>query len=1048
VVLEFEKFMMNKHLTLSALTVGVVLSGGMVWAQTGAPKPMDSVRLVNPGFEDEKAGWTIQERTPMTTMVAEAARTGKFGLRVNDEDEKLGSSAWSAPIAVTARQGYELTFWAKSPQGSAAGVYLSFTGQDGKSISEYQPATILRKSEEWKKYRLLVRAPETATAMKVWIHSFGQAKMNFDLDDLQLVKASGPEVDGLPVPVPATASLEARTRKTPPYIILKLDDMASAGTRVPVQWKKLAEFTRGRNIKASIGIICKSLEGDKPEYLGWIKEQHATGLFEFWNHGYEHKEFEFMGASYEDQKQRMDRCEELARTKLGFSLRTFGPPYGNTDDVTSRVLSESKDLKIWLYGDAQNLGGKIDLNRIGEVNIESPLFSPSLEKFKAGYEKYPDRNYFVIQGHPPQWDDARFEQFYKIIDFLVGEKAVFVTPEEYVKVAGLTPIKEPGVSKNSPVVVKTAALIPVAARQMAGARQIVGTPQDLIANGDFEAPLADGWTVNGKTVTAPQVVEAKIEGAPVKRAVQVELAAAVGAQPWDVRLVAAKTPQTVAKGDMVLVQFWAKSSQKTRILAVFQQATEPYEKTLRQTASLNPQWQKFTFYAPAKTNYGPGGSNFELMLGQATGKLDIAGVSVQNVGQMNVAEAKERFGAETVDYYGGEEHDDRWIPAAEARIEKIRKADLKIRVVDANGKPVPGAKVVLTQKKAAFRWGTAVNYRLLEEGADGDKYRAEVKRLFNTAVLENELKWKATDGKPEALQRAAAMLDWLKANGFAVRGHTLVWGNDRYLPDRIKGLSADAARDAVHKRVDDAVSMTKGKVYVWDAVNEAGLNVELWDKIGWNEFAGVYKRAKAIDPQLLLAYNDYNISNEAPDRGTLRRKVEARIQTLLDAGAPLDILGDQAHIGIPLTTIPRALEIWNEWGKKYGKPIEITEFDANIEDDQVHAKYVRDYLIGAFSNPNIESFLMWGFWEKAHWLGATGAMFRADWTPRPAQLAYEELVLKKWRTNLSLTTDRAGTVATRGFLGDYDLQVTAAGKKTTVPISLGKGGWQKDVVLP
>lgn len=89
------------------------------------------------------------------------------------------------------------------------------------------------------------------------------------------------------------------------------------------------------------------------------------------------------------------------------------------------------EIKVWLYGDPKNPAGKVVLERVGAVNIENPTFVPSLEKFVDGYNRNPARPYFVIQGHPQQWDDARFAEFVKIVDFLVSQKATFILASEY-----------------------------------------------------------------------------------------------------------------------------------------------------------------------------------------------------------------------------------------------------------------------------------------------------------------------------------------------------------------------------------------------------------------------------------------------------------------------------------------------------------------------------------------------------------------------------------------------------------------------------------------
>lgn len=246
-------------------------------------------------------------------------------------------------------------------------------------------------------------------------------------------------------PQPTTpTSPTVLARKSPPIIIIKVDDLRRQNETVNPRWQRLVDFAKSRKLKTNIGIIADSLDGDHPAYFQWIKDQQATGLFEFWNHGFDHKQWtengktlqEFKGPPYEQQKEHMTRANLLARQKLGFSFAAFGAGFNATDETTVRVLRESPDIRVWLYGDKKNPADKIVMERVGAVNIENPIFHPSLQKFIEGYNRYPNQTYFVIQGHPQQWDETGFAQFVQIVDFLTGEKAVFMTPSEYAKTHG------------------------------------------------------------------------------------------------------------------------------------------------------------------------------------------------------------------------------------------------------------------------------------------------------------------------------------------------------------------------------------------------------------------------------------------------------------------------------------------------------------------------------------------------------------------------------------------------------------------------------------
>lgn len=598
----------------------------------------------------------------------------------------------------------------------------------------------------------------------------------------------------------------------------------------------------------------------------------------------------------------------------------------------------------------------------------------------------------------------------------------------------------------APVAVAPVAAAPVAVAPVAVAP--VAANQSLLQNGDFAAELKETWAANGPAAPTLSVVREKTPGSA--QFVRASVAVAPTDKQWNSRLTATKSSVAIAKGSLIGVKFWARSQTVPRLTAVFQQAVDPYDKTISAPAPLTADWQQYTFYGVTQTDFAAGASNFEFHLGFGNGDVDIAGIEVVNFGALRQKDVEATFGVQKVDYWGGPAPTDAWKTAAFERIEKYRKADFKLRLVDAKGKPIPNAKVKLMQTRQLFRWGSAVPASRITEDKPGNaRFRAEFERLFNTAVFENDLKWE--NKNPRKTEQALEALKWLEARDIAVRGHTLVWGSRKYLPPEAAAAWDDTEklRGLVRQRVRDQVTTFKGRLYVWDVVNEAFQNTELWEKLGWDEFANVYKIAREVDPNVKLAYNDYNISNENQNplvNSYQRVRVAELIQLLRKEGASIDVYGDQAHMGLPLTAPARMVEIWQEVAK-LGLPIEITEFDVGVINDEIHGQYVEDTLIAAFSVPQVETFMMWGFWENSHWRAAEGgAMFRADWSKRPAQEVYEKWVLDKWKTNATLTTDKNGVVQTRGFLGDYQMTIEQNGKSQTVPLSLDKDGWRAQLV--
>ncbi|MEI6503843.1 MAG: endo-1,4-beta-xylanase, partial [Armatimonadota bacterium] len=457
----------------------------------------------------------------------------------------------------------------------------------------------------------------------------------------------------------------------------------------------------------------------------------------------------------------------------------------------------------------------------------------------------------------------------------------------------------------------------------------------------------------------------------------------------------------------------------------------PNTKYISQTVALTPQWKEYRFVGHAPANFAARQTQAKFFLGYGKGTVEVANVRVEDCGK-----APDSAFDQTIEYWGGREVSDAWRKPALERIERLRKGDVLVRVLDAAGKPVPNAAVRVDQQRHAFRFGTAAPAaRFVDtKNPDNVRFQQEVARLFNTVTFENDLKWASTS--PATLATADKAAQWLKEHDVELRGHCLLWGSWNLMPEPARSLRGQALLDACRQHVLDYAGRMKGRVYLWDVVNEAGSNTQLWDEIGWENFANAFKWAHEADPQAQLCYNDYSIACEEDG---YRNKVRQRIQYLLDHGAPVDVLGDQAHLGVPLVRISKALEVWDEWAE-FGKKLEVTEFDLGCADDKVHADYVRDFMTACFSQPQMQAFIMWGFWEGSHWRAKdNGAMVRRDWTPRPAMLVYEDLVFKQWWTKWQGRSDRAGEAKLRAFYGKHEVTAEAGGKRVSATISTTPG---------
>lgn len=568
-----------------------------------------------------------------------------------------------------------------------------------------------------------------------------------------------------------------------------------------------------------------------------------------------------------------------------------------------------------------------------------------------------------------------------------------------------------------------------------GERPTMNEPASIIENGDFSQPLQGNWPTGGTDRLSVEIIDVDVPG--YTRGVRLISTPPESANAWDVQF-----GQTcrgyVYPGDAVYFRAWLRSPDNCPVTFIYELNRPPHSKHISQMVRLSPEWREYRFVGRPDRGYRPGDSRVSFFLGNAKGVVEVAGVRVENFGP-----APDTAFTQTIDYWGGRAHPDDWREPALQRIEQLRKGDLRITVTDPAGNPVPDAVVKIEQLRHAFRFGTAAPAgRFLDQtNPDNLRFQQEVERLYNTVTFENDLKWPAmSDGNTERVERA---IDWLHQRGIQVRGHCLLWGSFQHLHASIRDLRGPELLEACKAHVTDYARRFDGKLYLWDVVNEAGSNVEVWNNIGWEAFPDSFRWAREADPDVQLCYNDYGIVNENP---VYRAKVAARIRQLLDAGAPVDVLGIQAHMNTPLTPIHRVLEIMDEWAD-FGLPLEITEFDLGCPDDQVHADYVRDFMIAAFSHPKLQAFIMWGFWEGSHWRAKdSGAMFRRDWSPRPAQEAWEDLVFNQWWTRADEKTDNAGSASTRAFYGKHRVTVESAVGKAGAEIELLPGA-PRDIKL-
>ncbi len=391
------------------------------------------------------------------------------------------------------------------------------------------------------------------------------------------------------------------------------------------------------------------------------------------------------------------------------------------------------------------------------------------------------------------------------------------------------------------------------------------------------------------------------------------------------------------------------------------------------------------------------------------------------------------------------EASDRWKDEADKRIAQIRQRDVRVRVVDEQGKSVSGLSVHIRQTRQTFPFGAAVGPSLLRD----QRYADFFKTHFNWAVFGNESKWYSNERvqNQEDYRVADAMLTWCENNKVPVRGHCIFWEPEKWQPRWLRNLSGDPLRQAVEKRLTNAVTHFRGRFVHWDVNNEMLHGTFFKDRLGETIWPWMFKRVHELDPDVKLFVNDFNVLSVGKDF----EKVETdeyvtSIRRLLDQGTPIHGIGIQGHVWKEdILATPGVVKERLDKVATLGLPIWITEFDVADDNETSCAEKLDLVYRTAYSHPAVEGIIMWVFWSGGSWRGPNAGLARRDWTLNEAGKRYEAL-MKEWSTQTSGKTDQDGVFSFRGFHGDYEATVTRAdGTKTDVSFSIEKGEKQQEV---
>ncbi|MCX6007300.1 MAG: endo-1,4-beta-xylanase [Chloroflexi bacterium] len=390
---------------------------------------------------------------------------------------------------------------------------------------------------------------------------------------------------------------------------------------------------------------------------------------------------------------------------------------------------------------------------------------------------------------------------------------------------------------------------------------------------------------------------------------------------------------------------------------------------------------------------------------------------------------------------------------AKDRIEKIRKGDVTVQVVDDNGTAVRGARIYFEQQSHDFLFGS----NLAPLGQNGPNavnqdWANAYTALFNFGTL--PFYWDQYETKEGTTNEQAlrAMADWSRKRAIVTQGQPLISASA--VPSWAPPSSQDM-QNSLEKRLKGITDAFCGLVDYWTVVDEpisgqrvnnqlgSWLNtrtpaVACADALGW---------ARSGCPKATMIINDYRTDQDYRDL----------LQNILRQKGKFDAIGIQSHMHRGNWPLYQVWDICDRF-EDFDVPIHFTEvtvlsgvyntgigtavpaqWPSTTEGEAAQADYVEKFYTLLFSHPSVQAITWWDFSDLGAWQGAPAGLLRTDMTKKPAYNKLLKLIRSDWWSFGNVYTNDNGGAVFRGFYGNYKLTVEKEGKTVEASIHAAKG---------
>lgn len=413
------------------------------------------------------------------------------------------------------------------------------------------------------------------------------------------------------------------------------------------------------------------------------------------------------------------------------------------------------------------------------------------------------------------------------------------------------------------------------------------------------------------------------------------------------------------------------------------------------------------------------------------------------------------------------------VDSAREAVANVRMGNVTVRVVDAEGKPIPDATIRIVQQTSDFLFGvfegSPYNAAAFERARDAG---------FNLATV--LLGWGWTDILGGGVDRSAIEKTFgiraLNKLGYTVKAHGVVWLQGYgILPDRALAMDDERLLESMLAQESSLLNAFGNEIAIWEAMNEPNVTnvVDLPRRMVYELLDKSARQVGAAKDGLLSLVNgahegDYGCKFALYDpdgspSADWNTTYSAFLKEAIAQGSMRQtaIIGLQYYPGFrfnesfgglqgPATTPAWLVDLIDRYAA-FDRPIHITEFSVPSSyqpewtsgywrepwTEETQADYAEMIFTLAFGHPHVRSISWWDVMDTKSSV-ITGGLLHPDGSPKPA---FERLstLLHDW-TQHSATgvTNSRGEVQLSGFGGGYIIEAGLPGgetRKETVHIS-------------